>query len=203
MTLALHQIANDSAKPRDAAPAPQGLASALNELGYALARPVRYWWRYDRIMSELVYLDDDVLEDIGFSRREIASYARSRALLRWPVRQPIWKASAGIALALWRAFMRARQRRATVRELMLLDDKMLKDIGLHRSQISWIAAEMARQEAEPRAVTRRSAASGPTAPSPNGTDIGNQSPSVLALNGMTAAKGIGIPANDTRAREAS
>jgi uncharacterized protein YjiS (DUF1127 family) len=40
------------------------------------------------------------------------------------------------------AWHRSRRQRAMLRELQALDDHMLRDIGLHRSEVSSLAAEL-------------------------------------------------------------
>jgi uncharacterized protein YjiS (DUF1127 family) len=40
------------------------------------------------------------------------------------------------------AWQRSRRRRAMLRELETLDDHMLRDIGLHRSEVSSLVAEL-------------------------------------------------------------
>ena len=45
---------------------------------------------------------------------------------------------------------RRRLVRTTTRELAALDDRALNDIGLHRSEIPWVAAETARMGGAPR-----------------------------------------------------
>jgi uncharacterized protein YjiS (DUF1127 family) len=60
----------------------------------------------------------------------------------------LWSAAAGTAAAIGRW----RRERATMRELMALDDHMLKDIGLSRSMIRGIAAGVARAPVRPEPV---------------------------------------------------
>jgi uncharacterized protein YjiS (DUF1127 family) len=40
------------------------------------------------------------------------------------------------------AWQRSRRRRAMLRELEMLDDHMLRDIGVHRSEVSSLVAEL-------------------------------------------------------------
>jgi uncharacterized protein YjiS (DUF1127 family) len=144
MALSVSSLANDGMDHSDAAPADHGLAGALRKLGYAAIRPLRYRMLYHRIVGDLMRLDDDVLQEIGIARWDIAAYARSRAELRWPTRHSLRVVLGGVAAAVWRASTRGRERRMTARDLMVLDDRMLKDIGLTRSQIPWIANEVWR-----------------------------------------------------------
>ncbi len=64
-------------------------------------------------------------------------YGQIRFLLRRGLRAAI---DAGRALA--RAIVRARKRQAAIRTLEALNDRTLKDIGLHRSQIRSVVEEM-------------------------------------------------------------
>ncbi len=50
----------------------------------------------------------------------------------------------------YRRWLRARQTRATARALDLLDDRLLHDIGLDRSEVLSIAAELHGQVARER-----------------------------------------------------
>lgn len=62
-----------------------------------------------------------------------------------------WVATA--AARLWSALRRAQQRRQTRRSLQALDDLMLKDIGISRSDIEWLSRhEAARERARTTAL---------------------------------------------------
>ena len=68
---------------------------------------------------------------------------------------------AAVALATagkwWRAYARWRERRAAVRELHALDDRMLRDLGISRSEIEWVvwSQEASRVRAVTKATSRR------------------------------------------------
>jgi uncharacterized protein YjiS (DUF1127 family) len=54
----------------------------------------------------------------------------------------------------WRAYVERRRRRAAIRELRALDDRILKDIGLGRSEIESVIHDPQRLLARERAVAR-------------------------------------------------
>jgi uncharacterized protein YjiS (DUF1127 family) len=54
----------------------------------------------------------------------------------------------------WRAYVERRRRRAAIRELRALDDRILKDIGLGRSEIESVIHDPQRLLARKRAVAR-------------------------------------------------
>jgi len=155
MTLSLGSLVNDGMDHIDAAPADYERAGALGNLAYAAIRPLRYRMLYHRVVGDLEWLDDDVLRDIGLPRWDIGTYAHSRAESRWPARQSLRAILAGAATAVWRAVRRGAERRKTIRDLMMLDDWTLKDIGLSRSQIPWVANEIVRRPHQVDLITTR------------------------------------------------
>ncbi len=63
-----------------------------------------------------------------------ASY---RVSLDMPGRRSLLGRLHGTASSCWQAYVRWRDRRVALHHLALLDDRMLKDIGISRSEIEW------------------------------------------------------------------
>ncbi len=99
-----------------------------------------------RTINELHRLEDRILADIGVARDEVEHLAADLAQAALP---PI-RLRAGLV-----ARLRSRlRRRAAIRELEALDDRLLADIGLRRRDI--------RAAVDRQAENRRSAATAPT-----------------------------------------
>jgi uncharacterized protein YjiS (DUF1127 family) len=195
MKLTLGSLAN-STDQTGAKPADHGLAGALGTLAYAATRPLRYRMLYHKLVGDLTRLDDEMLSEIGIARWGIGTYARSRAELRWPARQSLWAVLVGVAVAAFRALQRGRNSRMTIRALMALNDPMLKEIGLSRSQIPWIADHLARHMSEvDMATTARSPARHDMARVDDRTCLGNRrSPGLVPYRANTP-RVIVAPAN--------
>ncbi len=111
-----------------------------------LVAGLRSWLRRRAAIRELEALDDHRLADIGLVRGNIREAVERAAAEAPPVKGFGDLAGAGLA-ALWRwipvrpvaglfgLVQRRLQRRATIRELEALDDRMLADIGLLRRDI--------------------------------------------------------------------
>src|SRR5262245_28100538 len=115
--------------------APATVGRALRDLAAALLRPVRR----QAIADRLERLDDRMLQDIGVDRYEIGAIAESvtaRNAPRVGVALGNLFAVLGRSLAVW------TERRAALRELSALDDRMLKDIGITRADIPAVVAGM-------------------------------------------------------------
>ena len=203
MTRIFGSLANDGAGHIGAAPVDHGLASTLGNLAYAVIRPLRYRMLYYRILGDLTRLDDDVLRDIGLARRDIGTYARSRAQLRWPARHSLWAVLGGVAATVWRALRRGKERRMTIRDLMMLDDRTLKDIGLSRSQIPWIANDLLRRSSEVGVVMTARSTAHEMARVDDRTHPGKRPSQGLIPSDANAPRRIAAPANDGRMLRAS
>jgi uncharacterized protein YjiS (DUF1127 family) len=90
--------------------------------------------RVRRTVRELSRLDDEMLADVGIVRGEIRAVAE--ALSKGPIVEPRKEP----ALVRWfRAARRRLAQRRLARELAALDDHVLNDIGIQRSQIPMAA----------------------------------------------------------------
>ena len=101
-----------------------------------------------RAARELLSLDDRSLDDIGISRADIHEmvYVARRAgpALRGEMLVNFVRDKIANPIRRWRLRERTR------RELMQLDDAMLRDIGIERGQIEGIAAAVADANADGR-----------------------------------------------------
>lgn len=89
-------------------------------------------WRRRRTVKQLQSLSDRMLDDIGLRRDQIDGVATMLAA------RPVAGAphsSTSIARTLLAKARRSRLRRATIRELEQLSDRVLSDIGMSRGQI--------------------------------------------------------------------
>ena len=86
----------------------------------------------------------DRTRDLDLRRPPTASYSRiaedpSRST-KPRTASPRWSATiASLVTKFWSRMRRARRIRLTITQLEALDDHMLKDIGIHRSQIEGVA----------------------------------------------------------------
>ena len=200
MTLSLSSLADRVTGHAGAAPGDRGIAGALANLAYAAIRPLRHRMHYQRILGELARLDDDVLSDIGLARWDIGIYAHQRAALRWPVRSSLKAGLSEVTASLWRALERGRERRKTNKDLMMLDDRALKEIGLYRCQVPWIIEELVRHMSDfDNVATARS----PSARDVERAGIGRKPSRTPAPVGAVTGTGREMPANDDRMRKAS
>ena len=203
MTQSFDSVANHNADHAGAAPGDRGVAGALRNLAYAAIRPLRYRMHYHKIFGELASLDDVVLHDIGLAPWDIGTYAHQRAGLRWPVRASLRASLSEVAAALWRALERGRERRKTNNDLMMLDDRALKDIGLSRCQIPWIIEEMVRHTSDfDDVATARGSAARDVAGDDEMTGVRRKPSRTPASVGAVTSSGLETPANDDRMRKA-
>jgi uncharacterized protein YjiS (DUF1127 family) len=84
-------------------------------------------WRRRQTVAELSMLSDRMLADIGLTRGQIVEVADALAARRGN--------TAPSGKRLFATMRHAHQRRATIRELEQLPDRILADIGIARSQI--------------------------------------------------------------------
>jgi uncharacterized protein YjiS (DUF1127 family) len=92
------------------------------------------------VFNELTYEQWERRKQQIIRRAEVARAQALRglvgAVLRG-LRTAAW-AVAATAGKWWRAYALRRERNAAVRELHALDDRMLRDIGVSRSEIEWV-----------------------------------------------------------------
>lgn len=114
---------------------PATVGGALRDLTAAILRPLRQRAMVDRLEQ----LDDRMLQDIGVERFNIAAIAESVASRQAPsvsIALGNLLAVLGGSLAAW------TERRAALRELNALDERMLRDIGITRGDIPAVVAGM-------------------------------------------------------------
>jgi uncharacterized protein YjiS (DUF1127 family) len=113
--------------------ATQTVSGAFAALVEAVLRP----FQRRAIVRRLERLDDRMLEDIGLQRWEIDTVATSVTGRRAPT---LTVALVDLFAAAGKVFVAWRERRIAERELRGLDDRMLRDIGISRSDIPQVAA---------------------------------------------------------------
>ncbi len=108
------------------APLAGAVAAARSVTGRSIL-PLRRDLLRRRTVNELYRLDDRILADIGIVREQIEPTAADLAQAALPPSKP--RVGLVSRLGLW------RRRRAAIRELEALDDRLLDDIGLRRPEI--------------------------------------------------------------------
>jgi uncharacterized protein YjiS (DUF1127 family) len=128
-----------------------GAHAAWRVVAERIVRPVRRGLLQRRTLRELRRLDDHLLDDIGLGRDAVTRIAKTlaRAALPAPRARP------GVVARIWRW----HKRRAAIRQLEGLDDRILADIGLVRGDIDEAvdraaAARSAERGAEPSLAAR-------------------------------------------------
>ena len=111
----------------------QTVSGAFGALAEAVLRP----FRRRAIVRRLERLDDRLLDDIGLQRWEIDAAAGAAAGRQAPT---LTVALVDLFAAIAKGIVAWRERRAAERELRSLDDRMLRDIGISRSDIPYVAA---------------------------------------------------------------
>ena len=111
----------------------QTVRGAFGALVETVLRP----FRRRAIVRRLERLDDRMLEDIGVRRWEIDIVAASTAGRRAPT---LAVALVDLLAAVAKGIVARQERHAAERELRNLDDRMLRDIGISRSDIREVAA---------------------------------------------------------------
>ena len=96
------------------------------------------------VYRELMSLDDRLLADIGLTRGDVAAVAHRAAEEAAPVELAVGRTVADALARLAGRILERMRRRAAMAELMALDDRLLADIGLSRSQIPAAIGSTAR-----------------------------------------------------------
>jgi len=126
---------------------PAGVAASADSVGSAfgaLLAAIRRPFRHASIVRELTRLDDRMLADIGVRRWDIDTVADAAAAVEGP---SLVGALGEVIIAIGKAVSQWQERRTAVRELSELDDRMLSDIGISRSEIPAVVAGGARAAA--------------------------------------------------------
>jgi len=135
----------------------RGAAKVWQESGLAaLTDALLRAQRQRHTAAKLSRLDDALLRDIGVLRGDIPFVAEQAVAARRPAAQrPSWAARR----------RQARLRRSIVRQLEVLPDWALEDIGIPRYDIETVAARMAAEQAKaPATATPEAPAARPAAP---------------------------------------
>jgi uncharacterized protein YjiS (DUF1127 family) len=111
----------------------QTVSGAFGALVEAVLRP----FQRRAIIRRLERLDDRMLADIGLQRWEIGAVATSVAGRQAPT---LSVALVDLIAAVAKGIVAWQERRAAERELRSLDDRMLRDIGISRADIPYVAA---------------------------------------------------------------
>jgi uncharacterized protein YjiS (DUF1127 family) len=98
-------------------------------------------------------LTPEQLDRLQRSAERAAKDHRTRLLRRLGL--ALMASLRSVASRRWRAYAAWRQRRAAVNELAALDDRTLKDLGLHRSEIESVVYRRDAARSQARAIPAR------------------------------------------------
>jgi uncharacterized protein YjiS (DUF1127 family) len=120
--------------------APNGIGPAVGALLDSALRPLRR----AGIARQLARLDDRMLDDIGLQRwqiDEVADAAASHDSVS------LWDAIGNLLTTIASQVSAWQDRRVALRELMALDDRMLRDVGIDRADIPAVIGASGRPAA--------------------------------------------------------